>query len=219
MPETWAVGLPGPALFQDGPFGPDSRFLAAGGQPGQAFVRVRHRQARGQRRGPQPPSPQDERAVAPRRELAGWRVPGQGTAGGGNARLLHPSGQPAPRDRRRHQASQARRDTVHVTTSASPETLVTKPATVTTRALLALFWVYKAATANRSPACRFTPSCSEYAYEAVQRFGARRSLPLVAKRLARCRPGGPFGLDPVPDTLPNKPRDLPSPHDVRGKDQ
>ena len=106
-----------------------------------------------------------------------------------------------------------------MTAGTTPETLARKPATLTTRVLLALFWVYKAATANRSPACRFTPSCSEYAYEAVQRFGARHSLPLVAKRLARCRPGGPFGIDPVPDTLANKARDLPNPHDVRGKDQ
>ena len=70
-----------------------------------------------------------------------------------------------------------------------------------TRLLSALFWVYKGATANRRPACRFTPSCSEYGYEAVRRFGARAALPLVVKRLVSCRPGGPFGYDPVPDTL------------------
>jgi putative membrane protein insertion efficiency factor len=72
-----------------------------------------------------------------------------------------------------------------------------------TRLLSALFWVYKGATANRRPACRFTPSCSEYGYEAVRRFGARAALPLVVKRLVSCRPGGPFGYDPVPDTLPS----------------
>ncbi|MGH9105522.1 MAG: membrane protein insertion efficiency factor YidD, partial [Acidimicrobiales bacterium] len=58
---------------------------------------------------------------------------------------------------------------------------------------------YQLLAANRSPACRFTPSCSQYAQEALGRFGTRRGLPLVARRLARCRPGGPFGFDPVPE--------------------
>jgi len=70
-----------------------------------------------------------------------------------------------------------------------------------TRAALALLWAYKVVSANRSPACRFIPSCSEYAAIAVRRFGLRSALPLVVRRLARCRPGGPFGLDPVPDVL------------------
>jgi putative membrane protein insertion efficiency factor len=65
----------------------------------------------------------------------------------------------------------------------------------------ALFLFYKACTANRSPACRFMPSCSEYALVALERFGTRRALSLVARRLARCRPGGPFGWDPVPEEL------------------
>jgi uncharacterized protein len=68
----------------------------------------------------------------------------------------------------------------------------------------ALIWFYRAATVNRRPACRFVPSCSEYAIEAVHRHGARRAVPLIAKRLVRCRPGGPFGLDPVPEKLPSR---------------
>ena len=59
--------------------------------------------------------------------------------------------------------------------------------------------VYQAVSAGRSPACRFVPSCSDYTLEALERFGARKGFPLVARRLARCRPGGPFGLDPVPE--------------------
>jgi uncharacterized protein len=47
--------------------------------------------------------------------------------------------------------------------------------------------------------CRFVPSCSEYATEAVTRFGVLRGVWLAAKRLARCHPLGPYGLDPVPD--------------------
>jgi putative membrane protein insertion efficiency factor len=47
--------------------------------------------------------------------------------------------------------------------------------------------------------CRFYPSCSQYAYEAIERHGARRGAVLAAKRLLRCRPFGPGGFDPVPD--------------------
>lgn len=48
------------------------------------------------------------------------------------------------------------------------------------------------------PCCRFTPSCSHYAAEAIQRHGAWRGLWLATRRLSRCRPGGPRGADPVP---------------------
>jgi hypothetical protein len=58
---------------------------------------------------------------------------------------------------------------------------------------------YRAASANRSPACRFIPSCSEYALQALERHGPRKGLALISRRLVRCRPGGPFGFDPVPD--------------------
>lgn len=47
--------------------------------------------------------------------------------------------------------------------------------------------------------CRFEPSCSHYAYEAVERHGAIRGVILAARRLGRCRPFGSSGYDPVPD--------------------
>jgi putative membrane protein insertion efficiency factor len=48
------------------------------------------------------------------------------------------------------------------------------------------------------PACRFEPTCSVYAEEAVRRHGARRGTALAVRRLIRCRPGCPGGYDPVP---------------------
>ena len=48
------------------------------------------------------------------------------------------------------------------------------------------------------PACRFEPTCSRYAYEAIERHGLGRGLWLAARRLVRCRPGGSSGYDPVP---------------------
>jgi putative membrane protein insertion efficiency factor len=48
-------------------------------------------------------------------------------------------------------------------------------------------------------ACKFYPSCSNYAYEAISRHGARRGFVLAAKRLGRCRPFTKGGFDPVPD--------------------
>jgi uncharacterized protein len=48
-------------------------------------------------------------------------------------------------------------------------------------------------------ACKFYPSCSKYAQEAIARHGARRGIALALKRLGRCRPFTKGGFDPVPD--------------------
>jgi len=48
------------------------------------------------------------------------------------------------------------------------------------------------------PSCRYLPTCSEYAHEAVQRHGALRGVLMPAGRIGRCHPFAPGGLDPVP---------------------
>jgi putative membrane protein insertion efficiency factor len=53
------------------------------------------------------------------------------------------------------------------------------------------------------PSCRYLPSCSEYASEAVERHGALAGGWIALKRLARCHPWGGSGYDPVPDARPH----------------
>lgn len=66
--------------------------------------------------------------------------------------------------------------------------------------LLSLLATYRNTVSARRarPVCRFTPSCSAYATEAIEQYGARRGAWLTAGRLLRCRPGGGRGADPVP---------------------
>ncbi|MGC8513242.1 MAG: membrane protein insertion efficiency factor YidD [Acidimicrobiales bacterium] len=67
------------------------------------------------------------------------------------------------------------------------------------RTILGLIGAYQLARLGRVSPCRFTPTCSEYAREAIERHGAGRGVALALRRLGRCRPGGPSGYDPIPE--------------------
>ncbi|BDG03514.1 membrane protein insertion efficiency factor YidD [Anaeromyxobacter oryzae] len=54
------------------------------------------------------------------------------------------------------------------------------------------------------PACRFYPSCSAYAVTALERHGAVRGSWLTLRRLCRCHPFHPGGVDPVPEMMTRK---------------
>ena len=49
------------------------------------------------------------------------------------------------------------------------------------------------------PACRFLPTCSDYAYQAIERFGALKGSFLAVRRLLKCHPFHEGGYDPVPE--------------------
>lgn len=67
------------------------------------------------------------------------------------------------------------------------------------RAALAFIGLYKRAVSPYWPArCRYLPTCSDYAAEAIQKHGALRGAWYALRRLGRCAPWGGQGYDPVP---------------------
>ena len=74
------------------------------------------------------------------------------------------------------------------------------------RTLRTVIQAYQRLTSGRPSPCRFYPSCSSYALEAIEVHGAWRGTGFALRRLTRCRPLGPHGVDLVPE--PKKTRSL-----------
>jgi uncharacterized protein len=76
-----------------------------------------------------------------------------------------------------------------------------KPSAAVRIALLALRFYKAYLSILFAGSCRFEPTCSQYAYEAIERFGVTRGVWLGLQRLLRCHPlSGQFGHDPVPES-------------------
>jgi putative membrane protein insertion efficiency factor len=67
------------------------------------------------------------------------------------------------------------------------------------RAMTVAIRLYQRARTGRPSPCRYWPSCSQYAIEAIERHGAARGGWLATRRISRCHPWGGHGVDPVPE--------------------
>jgi uncharacterized protein len=73
------------------------------------------------------------------------------------------------------------------------------PMSPAARVAHALVRLYQRITVNRPSPCRFVPTCSTYALDALELHGFFRGLWLTTRRIGRCHPWGGHGLDPVPE--------------------
>jgi putative membrane protein insertion efficiency factor len=64
--------------------------------------------------------------------------------------------------------------------------------------LLPIYFYRNCISPLTPPSCRFTPTCSQYAVEAIKKHGPFRGLYLAIRRILRCHPWGGHGYDPVP---------------------
>lgn len=65
--------------------------------------------------------------------------------------------------------------------------------------IIVLIEFYQMYISPRYPSsCRFIPTCSSYAKEAIEKYGVIKGGKLAVKRILKCHPGGPGGYDPVP---------------------
>jgi putative membrane protein insertion efficiency factor len=64
--------------------------------------------------------------------------------------------------------------------------------------LIPVFFYQRAISPMLPPSCRYTPTCSQYAVEALKKYGPLKGLWLSIKRILKCHPWGGHGYDPVP---------------------
>lgn len=68
------------------------------------------------------------------------------------------------------------------------------------KVLIKLIEYYQVLPFHTHSLCRFTPTCSHYMKEAIERFGTKKGLKLGIKRICKCHPFGKYGYDPVPES-------------------
>jgi uncharacterized protein len=91
-------------------------------------------------------------------------------------------------------------NSAHTVTAGHSDSVKTDGRSLGAWVLLAVICFYRVFLSHFfGGACKFHPSCSKYAQEAITRHGARRGVVLAMKRLGRCRPFTKGGFDPVPD--------------------
>ena len=73
---------------------------------------------------------------------------------------------------------------------------------VAARSLIVAVRGYQAVRVGRPSPCRYLPTCSNYAIEALEAHGAVRGTWLAVRRIGRCHPWGGMGFDPVPEAQP-----------------
>jgi len=88
--------------------------------------------------------------------------------------------------------------------AAPPLTTTTLPDAASRRrlvrgTLIRIIRFYQALRTGRPSPCRYWPTCSDYALDAVERHGAARGSLLAVRRVLRCHPWGGHGVDPVPE--------------------
>ena len=165
------------------PAGTAQQRPAAGGservqRAGADAIRFRDPEAGGRSRGAQSSAPPAARDLALASVAGGLRRGDHGASGGGSKLV------------RRAEAG-----TDDSAEARTPDRRVG----LASRAALNLIRLYqRAISPNLGPLCRYEPSCSHYAYEAIERHGLVKGGWLGVKRLARCRPYGGRGYDPVP---------------------
>jgi putative membrane protein insertion efficiency factor len=95
---------------------------------------------------------------------------------------------------------------------SAPGPAVRAPARGARLVALALITLYQGLRGSKPSPCRYFPTCSAYASEAIERHGVWVGSRLTARRLARCRPHGPHGVDQVPLERPRWVRRPATPH-------
>lgn len=86
-----------------------------------------------------------------------------------------------------------------VATAATTRETSPRPAHLGARMIAGMIRGYQHAMSWAPSRCRFFPSCSQYTLEAVMTHGALRGLWLGVRRISRCHPWNPGGIDPVPE--------------------